>query len=157
MNIDENRDLIKNYTEQIWNQGNLDRLGEFMADNYVEHTPFGTFEGLDELRAFITMNRRSFPDFDVSVNVMVAEEDSVANNYTVKATHEERFAAIEATGNRVVVDGCYIGRVENGKLVEGWNQFDMMAMLTQLDVLSPDEIFGDMEELGGMGRPETRH
>lgn len=147
----DNRDLLKTFINQTWNEHNVDGIGEFLADNYLEHTPFGEFENLDEFRGFITMNLRAFPDFKVTIDNIIVDENFVACNYTTFGTHEEEYMGVDATGNKMEVEGCYLGRIENGKLVEGWNQFDVLSVLIGLEVVSPD-MLGAMQEGGDRAR-----
>lgn len=149
MTNQENEKLLKTFIDETWNKQNTDKLNEYLADDYVEHTPFGDFHGLDEFRGFITMNLRGFPDFEVKVENVVVTDNMVACTYISSGTQKEEYLGIEATGNHAEVDGCYVARVENGKIVEGWNQFDTLAMLTALEVISPD-MLGDIQE--GAGR-----
>ena len=142
---EDNKTLIENYTRDIWTEHNVDNLEEYIADNYVEHTPFGTFHGLDEFRGYINMVLRGMSDFEVTIDNVVADENMVASNYTTEGTHDGEFLGADPTGNRAASDGCYVGRVENGMLAEGWNQFDLMTVLSELEIL-PSETLGQIRQ-----------
>ena len=148
MSNDEQKQLIQRFIDKIWNQQNLDQLNEFCADSYVEHMPFGDLEGVDELRGMVSMTQRAFPDINSRVDNVISEGNFVACNYVVEGTHEEEYIGIEATGNHMSVNGCLMCRIENGKLVEAWNQFDVMSLLMGMEVL-PKDMAGAVS--GGMG------
>ena len=53
---------------------------------------------------------------------------------TVRGTHQDIFQGIKATGNKVEFTDLIITRLEKGKAVELWAQFDILGLLTQLGV-----------------------
>jgi predicted ester cyclase len=57
--------------------------------------------------------------------------------YRVEATgiHDGEVAGIPPTGNRVTLPGMEIVRISDGKLVEGWEGYDMMNLMRQLGVM----------------------
>jgi predicted ester cyclase len=43
-------------------------------------------------------------------------------------THRGEGLGVKATGNEVRVTGMSIARVDGGKIVEGWNEWDRMKL-----------------------------
>lgn len=37
MSIEQNKNLVRRFYEEVWNKGNLDFADEVFADNYVRH------------------------------------------------------------------------------------------------------------------------
>jgi predicted ester cyclase len=60
----------------------------------------------------------------------------VAARWSGTGTHRGDGLGFPATGRQVEFHGMTIVRVEQGKLVEGWNVFDQLGMLQQLGVVS---------------------
>ena len=100
------------------------------------------------------MNLRAFPDFSVTVDNIITQGNMVACNYKTMGTHQEEYLGIDPTGNKMTVDGCFVGTMKNGKLVEGWNQFDALAIMMGLEVLPTDML--DKVQQGMGGRAGTR-
>lgn len=73
-----------------------------------------------------------FPDIQIVTEDMVAEGDKVASRWTDHGTHLGEYQGIAPTGRRVSVAGISIDRIENGKVVESWLQWDEMGLLQQL-------------------------
>jgi steroid delta-isomerase-like uncharacterized protein len=116
------------------NSGNLDLIDEVVATDSVDHDPAPDQEqGPKGFKQFFGMMRTAFPDFEVSVDHMVADDDNVAIAYTVTGTHEGDFLGVAPTGNRISVRGCQIGRFRDGMLVERWGSSDELGILQQLD------------------------
>ena len=44
---------------------------------------------------------------------------------------------VPATGKQVTVTGMSIGRIRDGKLVEGWNNWDTMSLMEQIGAFQP--------------------
>ena len=50
-------------------------------------------------------------------------------------THDGELAGIAPTGNQVTLPGMEIVRISGGKLVEGWEGYDMTNLMRQLGVM----------------------
>ncbi len=139
MSGEENKVLLQRAYEQIFNQGNLDQIEEFVSTDLVEHEapPPGMegLEGIEVLRQFVKVSRDAFPDLQFTVEDMIAEEDKVASRYTMRGTHQGEFMGVAPTGNRVEVTGIDIVRFEGGKIVEHWGNSDELGMMQQLGLV----------------------
>jgi len=79
----------------------------------------------------------SFPDQEVTVHQLVAEDDYVAVLATYRATHTGPMGQVPATGKAVSVPFLALFRIEDGKIVELWAEWDNMVMLAQLGLAPP--------------------
>jgi predicted ester cyclase len=59
----------------------------------------------------------------------------VVTRWTGTGTHDGELAGIPPTGNRVTLPGMEIVRISEGKLVEGWEGYDMTNLMRQLGVM----------------------
>ena len=71
------------------------------------------------------------PDAAVVVEDLVAEGDRVAARCSVRGKHEGELLGRAATQSPVEFSGITIVRIDNGKIVEAWNNFDFMTMYKQ--------------------------
>ena len=71
----------------------------------------------------------------VTIEDMVAEGDKVAARCSVRGKHSGDSLGFAATNAPVEFTGISIVRIRNGKIVEGWNNFDFMKMNQQLGVI----------------------
>ena len=104
----------------------------------VDHDPYNPYreEGRDGLKKVITMYRSAFPDLQFTIEDQIAEGDKVVTRWVGTGTHQGDDLGFAASGNAVHFNGMTIGRIENGKLVEGWNVFDQLGMLQQCGVVN---------------------
>lgn len=137
----QNKKLVRQTFDAIWNHGELGVFDERFATDYVGHAATG-IEGLQQAKQFVQAMRSAFPDFDYTVEDELAEGDKVANRWTVRATHQGEFQGVPATDEPVTITGISIYRVAGGKIVEGWTQADMLGLLQQLGAVPAPEQAG---------------
>ena len=80
--------------------------------------------------------RNAFPDLTVRIDDLVAEGDIVAARWSGTGTHRGGGMGFAATGRGIQFSGMVFVRVQNGRLVEGWNNFDQLGMLQQLGAVT---------------------
>ncbi|WP_227353798.1 ester cyclase [Haladaptatus salinisoli] len=143
MTLEENKELVRRDTEEVWGDENVELIDEIYDEDFVLHDPSSPDEtgGRDEYKEYVETYRTAFPDAEYAVEEMVAEGDSVALRYTARGTHEGELAGIEPTGERVTVSGMELYRVANGKIAEMWTNYDALGVFQQLGVVPPlDEL-----------------
>jgi predicted ester cyclase len=74
----------------------------------------------------------AFGDLKVDVVQTVVEGDRVATLCHVTARHVGDAMGGKATQKPVDFWGITIGRVRDGRIVEGWNTFDFLTMYQQM-------------------------
>lgn len=120
--------------EEIWNKKNVDAVDELMAANYVHNdlsSPPVT-NGAEGYKQFVRYYLAAFPDVHFTVHDEVAMGDMEATRWTVSGTHQGDLPNIPKTGRRFSVTGMSMGRIENGKFVESWNNWDALGLMQQL-------------------------
>jgi steroid delta-isomerase-like uncharacterized protein len=133
-----NKEIARTLYTEVINGRQLDRAGEYVSDEYVEHEVFPGLEGmrgLDVFRGWVTAVTTAFPDFTCDVERICADGDIVMAQITIRGTHQGELFGIPATGRTIEVSGCDVGRFSGGKVVEHWGVTDQLLMLQQLGVL----------------------
>ena len=132
---EENKRISRRVAEEVFSAGNVDVVDELVAENFVNHDPAAPPDlppGREGLKALARFYKSAFPDAQITVEDQVAEGDRVVTRYSARGTHEGDFAGMPATGKQVAGTGITIDRIEGGKIVESWNQFDQLGLLQQL-------------------------
>ena len=137
MSPEENKALVRRYAEELLNQKNLDLFDEIFAPEFVLYgADPDQVSSVEDLKQFFVMLRSGFPDFQVTIeDLFAAEEDKVVLRFTFRGTHQGEFMGIGPTGNRVTMPGIDIFRIADGKIVELWNQEDVLGMMQQLGAI----------------------
>lgn len=135
----ENKELVRRSNNEIWGKGNLEMLDEYVADDYVEYNTASPepIRGPEGYKQNVQMVRTAFPDLEVTTEDLIAEGDKVVTRYTLTGTHEGELMGIEPTGKTVEFEGISIGKLEDGKVVKGWSNIDVVGMMQQLGVTEP--------------------
>lgn len=79
--------------------------------------------------------QNAFPDMKGAVEDVVAEGNKVAVRFSGTGTHQGEFFGIPPTGKPIKSTGINIFRIEDGKIVEHWNNADDLGVLQQLGVI----------------------
>lgn len=134
MSVTNNKLLADRVWEEIWHQGNLQRMEELFAPDFVRHDPGREIHGTTENRQFIKGLRAAFPDLHFTVLDQVAEGDKIAVRYRFQGTHLGDFQGMPPTRKQVAYSGILIYRVANGRIAEQWTEIDLLGFLKQLGV-----------------------
>jgi steroid delta-isomerase-like uncharacterized protein len=132
----ENKAMVRRWFEEVWNKGREGAVDELLHAPAVVHGLGPDLEGPDAFKGFHRAYRNAFPDVRIQIEGIVSEGDTVAARWAGTGTHQGDGLGFPATGRQVQFRGMTFARVENGKLVEGWNTFDQLGMLQQLGVVS---------------------
>jgi predicted ester cyclase len=135
VSIEENKETVRRYQE-IYNRNDLDALGEVVSQNLL--TPkimSGIPPGMEGAKAVHRIMLAGFPDYQTTIDDLLAEGDKVAARITMSGTNTGSFMGIPPTGKQVSFTGMYIARIEYGKIVEHWGEEDGISLLQQLGVL----------------------
>ena len=79
----------------------------------------------------------AFPDFKVTLDQVIEQGDKVVTRWTTTMTHKGEFLGFAPTGKKATVTGTTILRILNGKIVEGWDNWDQLGLLVQIGVVPP--------------------
>jgi steroid delta-isomerase-like uncharacterized protein len=144
MSAEESKDIVRRGIEALFTRdGDLDSLEETYAEDYVGHAPpFPDIVGLQAAKGFAMGYRQAFPDLLTTTEDLLAEGDKVVARWTTSGTHQGETEVFgPATGNRIEITGITIQRFgDNGKIVEGWTNADMLGQMQQLGMApAPDQ------------------
>jgi steroid delta-isomerase-like uncharacterized protein len=125
--------IVKRLFEEPW-KGNFDAIDELVADTYIGYDPSqpDPIRGPEGLKATVQQYIDAFSDARITVEDQFAEGDRVATRWTGRGTHSGEIACIAATGKEVTVSGLTFSRLDGGKVVEEWTNWDTLGMLVQL-------------------------
>jgi len=132
------RSLISRIADDIWNRGDLAVVDEIMSPDARYHGPHMP-NGLGDREAWrsaIARYRGAFPDSHVIFEDMIFTGDMVVGRWTATATHTGPLPGVRPTGKRIAIGGITIYRIANDKVVEAWEQLDMLGMWQQLGVVA---------------------
>jgi len=138
MTTDHNKAIVRIFLERL--DKDLSVIDDFFIADGLANLPGNSDPTNREgFRQFVAMLYAAFPDLHHTVENQIAENDMVASLVNVRGTHLGDFLGIASTGKQVVFKDFIMTRIQGGKVVELWAQFDALSLLQQLDVLQIQE------------------
>jgi steroid delta-isomerase-like uncharacterized protein len=130
---EENKAIVKRIVQEIWNGGNLDLADELIAPDYIDNVSGdGSAVGPNGFKEAVSGVRDAFPDFAITINDMISEDDKVVLVWNFIGTHKGELMSIAPTDKLIEFDGIYLYRFKDGKLVERSGKRDMFKLMSQL-------------------------
>ena len=150
LNSNSNRDLIYRFTEECWNQGDLAKVPELVAEDCRYHDPVFPHmaAGTASLQRQIERVHRAFPDVRFTITDAVCSDDEVEVEWNASATQVAEFLGIPAQENRASINGRSIYRVKGGKIVENWVEWNVMSLMKQLGSAAAEKLVRPRSKAG---------
>jgi predicted ester cyclase len=133
MSTEQNQAAFRRVIAEAFNKGNYNVLPDLFIPDFIEHQ-FGLHPTIEGMQADIQFLRTAFPDFNLTIEDMVADGDNVWARMTARGTNSGGFMGPPngKTFKITVFDQC---RFKDGKIAEHWGSPDRFAMMAQLGLL----------------------
>ncbi len=134
MSSEENKTLVRRFYDEVWNLGNTAFADEVFAEDYIRHDlrPTEALPGPAGQKKIADDFHRAFPDLEVAVDLIVAEDEFVVGRWTASGTQLGPWGALEPTRRRATFSAVNIFRFEDGKVAEIWNHRDDLGLMEQV-------------------------
>ena len=132
--------VTRQWFKEVWDEGKEDAIERLMAADAVVHGLTGPdgppIVGPAAFKPVFHTFREALGDLEIAVERVVVDGELCAAFCRVKGRHVGRALGGDPTGRPVEFTGVTITRVRDGKLIEGWNVFDFLAMYQQMGWIS---------------------
>lgn len=139
----DNKTVIREVLTTAYSEGDLSTIQANFAQGYMRlpgEADRAQFEGS------ILGLRAAMPDLQVSIDVLIAQDNRVAARYRLSGTFVNELifpnaVPIPPTGQpfSITVHSLYVFD-ENGQVVQEWNGFDNLIFLVLIGVLPPPQV-----------------
>ena len=131
-----NKTLVKRFVIEYQTNRDEAVLNELLAEDVVDHSAFpGQVAGRTGVKQIFDAFHSAFGGFHADIHDQVAESDKVVTRKTFHGTHTGQWMGIAPTGRDVEIGVIDIVRIEDGQIVEHWNQVDQLGLMRQLGAL----------------------
>jgi steroid delta-isomerase-like uncharacterized protein len=127
------RNLGRRWFEQVWNQGRREAIAEMLEPGTLIHDGAVESKGPEGFYAFFDRIQATLSDMKIDIHDTFAEGDKVCVQWSSTAKHTGAGLGMAPTGETVHVTGITIFRVRDEKIVEAWQNWDMLGLLEQLN------------------------
>jgi predicted ester cyclase len=129
MTTEGNKARIRGLFDEVWTSRDVQAAARFYAPGPT----------LDELQDFARALYVAFPDWQATIDELVAEGDRVVVRWTGTGTHRGEWAGVAATGREVRTTGTDVERFADGLIVEEHSNVDMLGFLQQIGAVTLNE------------------
>jgi predicted ester cyclase len=122
--------LVRRLVDEAVGERNLDVLDQIAAGQFAEIA-----------KRWVTPFRNAFPDFEMEIVDLIAEDNRVAAHFKCAGTHRREWLGLPSGRCFAGVDEIYIFWVQGGKLVSALGVEDNLTRLRQLGIT----LHGDVQ------------
>ncbi len=136
-----NKATCRRFIQQLYNEGNLASIRDFVLPESLHHEldgmPIPPGRSPEWFADSIHLYRIAFPDLVVEVQDQIAETDQVVTRLRMQGTQNGPLWGIGVSGKTIDITGIRVDRLAGGKITESWFHWDNLGMLQQLGALPP--------------------
>jgi steroid delta-isomerase-like uncharacterized protein len=143
MSVDENIEIMRRWFQEVWNEGKTQTIHDLLATDAVgigELEDGAPVRGPAEFVPFVERIRGAFPDIKIEIEDVFGAKDKVVLRWSAKMTHSGDHLGMPASGRPVAITGMTIARIANGRIVEGWDNWDQLGILKQIGVYETSNV-----------------
>lgn len=125
--------LARRFFEEIWNQKRGESLEQFAHAEAISHRSSDEIKGSAEFLDSIYLPfTKAIPDLHIEIEAVLAQGDEAVVRWRTTGTHTEEGLGVPASGQRINFQGMTWLTFRDGKVIEGWDCWDEMALMQQL-------------------------
>lgn len=124
--------LGRRWFEEVWNDRNDKAIDDLLAADAVAHMEGGDVHGPAGFREVRQMFLDALPDLHIDVEDVLSEGNQSVVRWHATGTHQGELFGIPPTGARIDIRGMSWAVVRDGKLVEGFDTWNIGGLADTL-------------------------
>ena len=125
--------VVRQWFREVWDEGHEEAIDRLLAPHAIVHglgpTPM---TGPAAFKPIFRVFREALGDLEIEVEQTIVEGELCAAYCRVKGRHVGQALGGPPTNRPIEFTGVSMTRVQNGRIVEGWNVFDFLGMYQQI-------------------------
>ncbi len=131
--VQENKAIVRDFVNRLTNEHDPSAWEQFCSEGFIHHFNIPeippTRDGAKMLSQQILA---TFPDTQVTIDLLLAEGDLVVERASTHATHSGEWGGMQPTGRPFSWTETHVYRLRDGKIVEHWPEVRLEKLLWQL-------------------------
>jgi steroid delta-isomerase-like uncharacterized protein len=130
-----NKQLMYRWFDEVWNLKRESAVDEMFSEGGIGHglpDADSKIVGPGEFKEFRRGFLKAFPDLNITIEDILAEDDRVAVRWSATMTHLGEFDGIAPTGKAARLTGSTFVLLKDGSILEGWNFMDLSSFAQRL-------------------------
>jgi predicted ester cyclase len=128
-----NKELAHRWFEEVWNKGRREAIADMLLPDSVIHEGGESTLGPDGFYPFFERMQAAFSDIHITIHDDIAEGDKVCVRWSCRMRHTGPGLGMAASNKQLHTTGISIVRIVNDRLVEGWQNWDMLGLIQQIE------------------------
>jgi steroid delta-isomerase-like uncharacterized protein len=138
MGIEENKVNIRRQVEEFWNKGDFSSVPELISPDFVYPIPNGELKGHDGFKQWVKIWHTACPDFHMTINKIVGEDDTVVVSLSWTGTFTGKFMDYEPTGNKIIMTEAWFIHFKDGKDTGPTPFANLLSLFQQMGIYPPN-------------------
>ena len=128
--------IVRKFFEVGPSKCDLATADALLHPEFFLHTPLPTpGPGIEAMKNVSMTCRAAFHGLNVTVDDIMADEDTVTARFTARVIHKGEFMGHLPTGKTIMMTGIEIFRIKDGKIAELWGELKLMGLMQHLGIL----------------------
>ena len=134
MTASEVKTLITQYTDDVWNSGDIESIPRYYPADYVHHdVSRPDVRTLAEYTQWARDLQAALGNLHIGIEDIIADGNGKAvKRWTATGVNVASIAGLPPTNKPVSFSGTSTYRIENGRIAESWYVYDLFGLLQQL-------------------------
>ncbi|HVP64389.1 MAG TPA: ester cyclase [candidate division Zixibacteria bacterium] len=133
---EKNKEVVRRIIDECFNNGNFKNLSQYFAKNYTFSEPtVPEGKGAEGFQKLVSQYRIAFPDLNLTIERQFEDGDTVITLWRSTGTHRGELFGALPTGKYCTSHGVMISRMDNGKIIEGRQEWDVLGLMRQIGAI----------------------
>jgi predicted ester cyclase len=138
--MNTNEQIFRILIEEGFGKGDVTVFDKHTSPGFIEHQYGFIPPDVEGVKKAINSLHKAFPDFSLTIEDMIIDNDKVWGRMTGRGTHKNQFGPLPPTGKKFEITVIDIMRFKDGKLIEHWGVPDRLALMEQLGMKPPPKF-----------------
>lgn len=134
--IEDHKTIARRFRADLWQSGNLSLADQIISRDCRVHSRIPVMidiaSGPEAIKQLLFFYHLVFSEITMKIEDVVAENDLVAVRWSGSGRHTGELFGVAATDRVVETSGIDMLRIVDGKIVEGWINWDALSFLESL-------------------------
>lgn len=141
MSVEENKNTIRRFWEEVFNNRKFGLIDSLFTEDYVYHGAANQDVRREDLKNLLTPYFNAFPDLHAEVEDIFGEGDNILSRAMCRGTHKGELMGMPPTGKQVAMRVICADRFAGRRVAESFELPDLFGMMQQLGMeLKPKEV-----------------
>jgi len=128
-----NKNLVKQYYEELWNKKNKDYIDILFDENIEFHGSLNIdTKAKKEFENYMDNVFNGIPNLYHGIEIMIEENDNIAVRAVYNGTHMGKLFDFEPTNNRIKYNGASFFKFKDNKIISIWVLGDLVTLHEQV-------------------------